>query len=77
MLYLSKFVTMNHAKTGFTCSENVVPGILCPRKLKRLTRFYLIKQPLTPCRMLTTHLLGVKKTCQEKAKDTYGQLTFE
>lgn len=35
MLCLSKFVTMNHAKTGFMFSENVVSGILCPGKLKK------------------------------------------
>lgn len=43
MLCLSRFVTMNHAKTGFMCSENVISGILCPGKLKKPTRFYLIK----------------------------------
>lgn len=72
MLCLSKFVTKNHAKTGFMCSENVVS----PSKLKKPTRFYLIKQPLTSHWMLTIHLSG-EKTCQEKAEDTYSQPTFE
>lgn len=43
MLCLSRFVTMNHSKTRFVCSENVVSGILCLGKLKKPTRFYLIK----------------------------------
>jgi len=68
MSCLSKFVTMKHVKIGFMFSENVVPGILCPGKIKKCK--VLLHQAAVGLSLNGHNTFIRKKDCWKTIEDT-------